>query len=285
MGEKNITYNIVDTSNNLTKTQQQVLKVFEDKIQYNWYTTLEEFTEKSQEQTIFIANEFFDCLALRQLIKTNNTWGELHVGLNENNFLQYSIKNDLSLEMLVPEEFKNCEDGCVYEFSTATNFTIQIIAEHIKNYKGYGLFFDYGYTKPLKLSTIQSIYKHEYNYPLDNIGNSDLTAHVNFAEITKQFNKNECFSSPVITQKCFLEQMGIVELIDQAISKTNDTKQQQYLIDEYKRLCDINEMGALFKAFAVSNNKLPLTGFEKHDKLIEETEKNNYGLKLEQVKI
>ena len=49
---------------------------------------------------------------------------------------------------------------------------------------------DYGYLKPSSRNTLQSVMRHKKNYVLDNLGEADITSHVNFALLKEFFLKN-----------------------------------------------------------------------------------------------
>ena len=48
---------------------------------------------------------------------------------------------------------------------------------------------DYGYLKPSNKSTLQSVFMHNKNRILDNLGKADVTSHVNFLLLKEFFKK------------------------------------------------------------------------------------------------
>ena len=70
---------------------------------------------------------------------------------------------------------------------------------------------DYGYLNPNNQNTLQSIMKHKKNNFLENLGKADVTAHVNFSLLKEFFLKNGLKIEKIVTQKKFLENMGILE--------------------------------------------------------------------------
>ena len=70
---------------------------------------------------------------------------------------------------------------------------------------------DYGYLKPNNQNTLQSVIKHKKNKLLNNLGKADVTSHVNFTLLNEFFSKNNLKIKNVISQKNFLETMGIIQ--------------------------------------------------------------------------
>ena len=98
--------------------------------------------------------------------------------------------------------------------------------------------------------------KHKRNNVLDNLGKADITAHVNFALLSEFFKKEGLKVKNVITQKQFLERMGIVERA-QIISNKMKFREKSDLYLRLKRLLGSNYMGNLFKvimAYKFNNN-------------------------------
>ena len=118
------------------------------------------------------------------------------------------------------------------------------------------MLIDYGYLKPNNQNTLQSVMKHKKNSLLDNLGKADITAHVNFALLNEFFEKDGLYVKNVISQKQFLEKMGILERA-KIMSKKMKFSQQSDLYLRLKRLLEPNYMGDLFKvimAYKFNNN-------------------------------
>ena len=76
--------------------------------------------------------------------------------------------------------------------------------------KGGLLLIDYGYLKSNNQDTLQSVMKHKKNNILENLGKADVTYQVNFNLLNEFFLKNKLRIKKIITQKEFLEKMGII---------------------------------------------------------------------------
>ena len=121
---------------------------------------------------------------------------------------------------------------------------------------------DYGYLKPHNQNTLQSVMKHKRNILLHNLGKADITAHVNFGLLNEFFLKNGLKVNNVITQKEFLENMGIIERAE-IIAKKMKFSEQSDLYLRIKRLLSPNSMGDLFKVIlAYKFNKNNFAGFK-----------------------
>ena len=105
---------------------------------------------------------------------------------------------------------------------------------------------DYGYLKSHNKDTLQSVMKHKKNELLKNLGKADVTAHVNFNLLNEYFLKNGLKVKSVITQKQFLENMGILQRAE-LVSKNMKFSEQSNLYLRMKRILSPKLMGNLFK--------------------------------------
>ena len=100
------------------------------------------------------------------------------------------------------------------------------------------------------------MFKHRKNSLLKNLGKADITTHVNFALLKEFFLKRNLKTKNIITQKEFLENMGIVERA-KIIGKRMKFSDQSNLYFRLKRLLSPRAMGNLFKvilAYKFNNN-------------------------------
>ena len=115
---------------------------------------------------------------------------------------------------------------------------------------------DYGYLKSHNGNTLQSVMKHKKNYLLNNLGKADITAHVNFQLLNEFFSKNGLKIKNVVSQKNFLEDMGIFERAKILAKKMKFTEQSDLYL-RLQRLLSPKYMGNLFKvilAYKFDNN-------------------------------
>ena len=128
--------------------------------------------------------------------------------------------------------------------------------------KGCILLIDYGYLKSNNQNTLQSVMKHKKNNLLDNLGRADVTSLVNFKLLNEYFINNNLNVEKIVTQKFFLEKMGIVERANNLSFKMNFIEKSNLYL-RLKRLLDKKLMGNLFKViFAHNFKKSNFLGFK-----------------------
>ena len=124
------------------------------------------------------------------------------------------------------------------------------------------MLIDYGYLKPNNQNTLQSVMKHKKNNILNNLGKADVTAHVNFSLLSEFFLKNNLKIKNLISQKEFLESMGILDRA-KIVAKKMKFSEQSDLYLRMQRLLNPKYMGELFKVIlAYKFNKNNFLGFK-----------------------
>jgi len=244
---KSCKFNIHEKSPSLTKIQKK--KLFKTKI--NWVTKIKNLEEVP---SIFIANEFFDSLEIKQFTKKGNEWFEKYVNLrNEKKAFFFDKKSNM----------KNYEKKINFEISKNQNFIeyselginyLREISKIIKKNSGGMLVIDYGYFENKMKNTLQAVTKHKYTNVLENIGNSDITHNINFKLFQKIVNQLGGLKNFLTTQKEFLVRMGINERAE-ILSKDKGFLQKADIYYRLKRLIDDKQMGKLFKVMLIKNKK------------------------------
>ena len=202
---------------------------------------------KSQLPSIIYSNEFFDCFPVRQFTY-DEMWHEKFVRYNKEQNKFY-LENKLVKDRKLLLYLKKYQKQKVAEISFDRNKYFEKICKFIKKRKGIFLTIDYGYTKPISYFTLQAIQNHKYSHIFENIGEIDISSHVNFDDfkiISKNYNlKIEEFCS----QREFLIKYGILER-NKKLSKFKNVKGIGKDLD---RLINKKKMGNLFKFLIVSN--------------------------------
>ncbi len=108
---------------------------------------------------------------------------------------------------------------------------------------------DYGHSEAGLGDTVQALSKHKYVNPLENPGECDITAHVDFSALKKAAEGFVDVAGPV-TQGQFLVGLGIAERAKKLATKATEA-QRQDIMSAFKRLISTNEMGRLFKVMAL----------------------------------
>ena len=144
------------------------------------------------------------------------------------------------------KSFKTLKDLNFIEFPKFGFQELKKIIKVISKSNGCILMIDYGYIKPNNQNTLQSVMNHKRNNLLDNLGKADVTAHVNFSLLKEFFSKNNLRVKNIVSQKNFLEKIGILERA-QILAKKMKFSQQSDLYLRLKRILSPRSMGNLFK--------------------------------------
>ena len=211
---------------------------------------------------IFFGNEFFDAIPIKQFKKIKNNFFEKNYTLNKNKKIKEIFTKASPASIKIIKSYKSLKNLKFIEFPKFGLQELKKINKKISKLTGCILLIDYGYLKPNNQNTLQSVMKHKRNSLLDNLGKADITAHVNFALLKEFFKKEGLNVKNVVTQKQFLEKMGILERAE-IMSKKMKFREQSDLYLRLKRLLGSEYMGDLFKvimAYKFNNSKF--TGFK-----------------------
>lgn len=197
---------------------------------------------------IVIANEFLDALPVRQLVWQDGAWHERVLGLDDNDGLIWGVVQ--ADPLLVKGLPGAVEEGAVLEIAPAREAFIRDTADLLKQATGAALFIDYGYdANPAYGDTLQAVQSHEPVSLLQEIGRSDLTAHVDFSSLAQVAQGEGLQVTDIITQGDFLRRCGI-EQRAQALIATGGASEQ--VESALQRLTTAEQMGALFKVMGIS---------------------------------
>ena len=238
---------IYEKSPNLIKIQKKKIK--KDKI--NWLSKIDNIKKNP---TLFIANEFFDSISIKQFIKIDKIWYEKFVNIkNKNKAFFFNKKvNMKNYEKKI--NFKVSSNQNFVEYSeTGVNY-LRSISKFLKKNKGGLLIIDYGYFGKKMKNTLQAISNQNFSNVLENIGDSDITHNINFNLFKKIIKKIGGLSHKTTTQGYFLTKMGINERAEIISEKLTFLKKAD-LYYRLKRLVDKKQMGELFKVMLIKNKK------------------------------
>ena len=239
--------NILEKSELLKKTQKANIK---DK-KIKWLNNLSELNNLP---CIFIANEFFDALPIKQFINKENKWHERHVKFTDSKNLEYL---DIPFDMQKYEKkikFKISYKQTFIEYSPLTTKFLKTIINKIELNNGGILIIDYGYLEKAMKNTLQAVSKHKYCDVLRGFGNSDITYNLSFNLINKIIKRFTTCTSLSTTQKDFLIKLGILDRAE-ILSKNMPFSKKANIYFRVKRLIDERQMGHLFKVMFITNHK------------------------------
>lgn len=214
--------------------------------------------------TLIIANELLDTLPFHQWIKIEGQWLERAVATRDEKLIFATRAARLDVDML-PAEHDLLPDGKIFETSPAREAYISTISQRLNETTGAALFIDYGHLGSGFGDTFQAIKDHAYSSPLENLGSSDLTSHVDFAPLLNTAKDGQCSTVEPVSQADFLLNMGLLERAGQ-LGASKSEAVQNGLTNDVKRLAADDEMGKLFKVMAfgkILQDQITFPGFSK----------------------
>ena len=199
------------------------------------------------EPTIFLGNEFFDALPIKQLFLKRKLFFERHVALTKNKKKLEFIYKKAKKKLIRDITKLNLSSGDkVIEYPMEAIRYLEIISRCIKKNNGCLLTFDYGYTEKKSQDTLQSVKQHKYFNILSEPGSADITSHVNYNLFSKVLNKNKLKVEKIVSQNEFLQKMGIIERAN-ILSRNISFKAKADMYFRLKKILHYEDMGNLFK--------------------------------------
>lgn len=202
-----------------------------------WHESIESVPDN--QPVILIGNEFLDALPVRQFEHVNAAWAERVVGFDDDKFLWGRKAPGLKLP--------DGKDGDVFEIAPVRESFTQNVCALIKRAGGVGIMIDYGHSVSGMGDTLQAVVKHTYAPILENIGDADLTSHVDFTAIGAAASAAGAKVFGPVPQGEFLQRLGITARAAYLAPKSKDPASVETAL---KRLTDSDQMGALFKVMA-----------------------------------
>ena len=233
---------------NLLEKSDRLKKIQKEKIKHKKVKWINKINEINQGPLIFLGNEFFDSLPIKQIYKKNNIFFERHVALSKNNNKKVKFINKKADQKLIQNIIKlNLNsNGNIIEYPTSAIEFLKIIAKKITKYDGCLLILDYGYTEQKNQNTLQSVFKHKYQNIFSNLGDADITSHINYNLFSQILTKNNLNVERVVNQNEFLQRLGIIKRAN-IISKKINFKAKANIFFRLKKLLHYDQMGNLFK--------------------------------------
>ena len=190
---------------------------------------------------IFIANEFFDVLPIRQFCKQDKGWLENVVTILDGKLtLTTMVADDNPLADKIPI-------GSVYEVAPQLPAIVVKISRHIQQYGGAALIIDYGKSNPIG-DSLQAVHNHQPDNILDRPGESDLSAWVDFSAIKAAATDMRVLGTR--DQGDFLKSLGLYQRAEQ-LSAAADPKTRRMIAAAVDRLSSPAQMGRVFQTMAI----------------------------------
>ncbi len=248
----------------LYEKSELLKKIQKKKIKSNNVEWINDFKLIKDGPIIFFGNEFFDAIPIKQFFFESKNLLEKCYILDKKGLKETHCKPNLK-DLLNLKSFKVLKKLKFIEYPKLGFEELNKITRKIKSLSGGVLLIDYGYLGRLNESTIQIVMKNKKickNNLLKYIGKSDITSLVNFSLLNEFFIKKRLNVKNIVSQKFFLERMGIIERAKILEKKMNKT-QKKYMFMTLSRLLNKNLMGELFKViFAYKSHNDQFFGFE-----------------------
>ena len=242
-----------------SKTLENLQKKKLDNKKINW---IKNFNKIKKGPIIFLGNEFFDAIPIKQFKKINNILYERYVKLENNSKIKTFFKKTNSKTITELKKYNLLKNQSFIEYPKQGLIELNKIINKIRKQNGGLLLIDYGFLKQTSKNTLQSVKNHRPNILFENIGNADITSLVNFSLLKNYSEKKRLKVSNIVTQSYFLKKMGILTRAE-IVSKKMNFREKTDLYFRIKRLLSPKQMGELFKfLFTFKLKKKFLLGFD-----------------------
>jgi len=227
-------------------------------LKINW---IKSFKKIKKGPVIFLGNEFFDSIPIKQFKKINNILYEKYVKLENSSKITTIFKKADSKTIIELKKYNLLKEQHFIEFPKQGLAELTLIINTIKKLNGGLLLIDYGFLKLQNKNTLQSVKNHKKNMIFNHVGNADITSLVNFSLLDNYLRKKKLKVNNIVTQDFFLKKMGIINRAEMVAQKMN-FKEKSDLYLRLQRLLNPKQMGKLFKVItAFKLKKKFLLGF------------------------
>jgi NADH dehydrogenase [ubiquinone] 1 alpha subcomplex assembly factor 7 len=204
--------------------------------------------------SVILANEYFDVLPVHQAVKREGGWHERMVEIADDGQLTFGASADPipRFELLLPPLVRAAPIGAVFEWRPDSE-TMKI-ASRVRDEGGAALVIDYGHLRSEAGDTLQAIARHSFADPLENPGQADVTAHVDFQALGRAAEDVGARVHGPVTQGEFLKRLGIETRALTLMAKAS-TEVSEDVSSALKRLIDSGRggMGSMFKVIGISD--------------------------------
>lgn len=213
---QSLRYTIVELNHAIKAKQQKLLSEFKDKI--NWIFSI---SELNSIRGCFLSNELLDAFPVRLIEmpdNSNNELKEVYVSIDRDDLVEVKMPCSAEVKKYLDEFGIKLSEG----YKTEVNLKIKDWLSEVNNklLEGFILTIDYGYpagdyySEDRNRGTLLCYYQHRINEnPYQNIGEQDLTAHVNFSSLKKWGDELGLKSLGFCSQGSYLVSLGIDEVI------------------------------------------------------------------------
>ncbi|API87388.1 class I SAM-dependent methyltransferase [Francisella uliginis] len=275
LGQLPSQYIIIELSNDLKLRQQEYIKKNIPNLydRFNWLSEL----PKQKIKAVIFANEVLDAMPVDVFKSNEGHLFQQGVALNGNDDFEFvnMSKNDSRFNS---EISRILNDGVTFEddYTSEVNTWIRPWVKALKDSLSQGIVFlcDYGYhraeyySKERTMGTLACYYQHKFNFdPFINIGEQDITAHVDFTTVAEVATEEGFQLDGYMTQANFLKRAGISEVFTE-LSKSLTPKEQLRYSSDMKELLLNDKLAEVFKVIGFSLNfDFVMDAFDNNDNI------------------
>jgi NADH dehydrogenase [ubiquinone] 1 alpha subcomplex assembly factor 7 len=247
---------LVETSPVLRERQAETLRTRHPDIAPTWHDS---FDTVPSGPLLLVANEFFDALPIRQWAFQAGRWHERRIGLQDEERLAFAIGAPGEPALAPPPTV----EGAIFETAEPGLAIAQAIGLRLSAAPGAALIVDYGHARTAIGETLQAMRGHRYVPVLDDPGQADLTAHVDFAALSEALAAGSAQSWGPVTQRSFLTVNGALQRVA-TLTRGKPPAETAAISHAVTRLLDPAQMGSLFKVLAATSPGRPApSGFQR----------------------
>jgi NADH dehydrogenase [ubiquinone] 1 alpha subcomplex assembly factor 7 len=228
---------MIESSQKLQGVQKKTLEPMNNKVK--WIERLDDY--EPNRFTVILSNEFFDALPIKQYVRKNGQVYETCI-THRDGKLDFGIMPSIANYM--PNISEKLEDGEMLECSPAAQGMAQHMATVIKEHGGVMLVVDYGFEDGNKVFSLQAIRDHQKVSFFHMVGQSDITAHVDFSALAFACRSEGLENVVITSQGDFLLANGIEHISQRLFSHLGPNYKG---IKALERLTGDEHMGKLFK--------------------------------------
>ncbi len=206
---------------------------------------------------LLIGNEFLDALPIRQFQKHDGAWCERLVGWDAGQGFCFTAGAPC-MPPFSPSAKRLADvapDGAILETCEAACSMVASLARRLQKSGGAAVFIDYGPAHSGLGDSLQALKAHRYHPVLNDPGDADLTAHVDFETLRDEATACGLKAFGPVPQGEWLHALGISQRAER-LAQTASPKQREALQAAYHRLTHPDQMGHLFKALIVTSSSL-----------------------------
>ncbi len=277
---------LIETSEPLRAAQEAALAGAPCPVR--WHERIEEVPAGP---AIVIANEFFDCLPVRQFVfdEAAQLWRERTVVFKDGSF--EFVLSPVGMEVpphsvSLPEGGRDAgilagdspgvvsplgerdrmrgdfDDGAILETRPGAVGVLQNFAARATGAPFAALIIDYGYSQPVHGDTVQAVRRHRYASLFEAPGEADLTAHVDFSSLLQYAEALGLSASGPMAMGEWLLRLGLEARAQQLLRRASPGQAAE-IQSRITRLVSPAQMGALFKTVVLMGGiPGPLPPFE-----------------------